>query len=304
MTTSAPLEMRSLQEEGRSAHPADTEPMVDLPRAIVLDAADGGLAFARALRRRGVPVTLLAVPSYRWVTRARGIDGRIAETNEDWARELAALAEQGPGVLIPASDRAVEFVSRHRDEIAPGLRSFESPSSAHLKLMDKASLYSLAGEAGVRAPVVQLLRDHAEIDAVAARAAYPSLLKPVLSHVYRELFGSNRNILVHNPDELRKAAGPALDAGLEWLVTEFVPGPGDEPGGRGDGAARRRLARARVHALQAAPAPAVLRCGLGPRGGPRPRRDGAFAAPAGVRRASSESAAWRPSATPRRASTC
>ena len=60
---------------------------------------------------------------------------------------------------------------------------------------------------------------------MAARAAYPSLLKPVLSHVYRELFGAHRNILVHDPDELRAAAGPALDAGLEWLVTEFVPGP-------------------------------------------------------------------------------
>jgi predicted ATP-grasp superfamily ATP-dependent carboligase len=60
---------------------------------------------------------------------------------------------------------------------------------------------------------------------VAARATYPSLLKPVLSHVYRNLFGTRRNILVHDPDELRTAAIPALDAGLEWLVTEFVPGP-------------------------------------------------------------------------------
>lgn len=195
------------------------------PRAVVLDAADGGLAFARALRKRDVPVSLIAVPSYRWVTRARGVDGRIAETDEEWIRHLGELGAQGPGVLIPASDRAVMFVSEKRDSIPAALRSFESPSSAHLKLMDKASLYSLAGEAGVRAPVVQRIGSRAEIDAAAARAVYPSLLKPVLSHVYRELFGSVRNILVHDPEELRAAAGPALDAGLEWLLTEFVPGP-------------------------------------------------------------------------------
>ncbi len=194
-------------------------------RAIILDGADGGLAVTRALLRRDVPVSVIAVPSYRWVTRARGVDGRLATTDDEWAHELNELASRGPGVLIPASDRAVEFVSQQRDRIPPSLRSFEGPNSAHLKLMDKASLYSIATEAGVRAPVVELLPSRAEIDAVAARAAYPSLLKPVLSHVYRDLFGTRRNILVNDPEELRVAAGPALDAGLEWLVTEFVPGP-------------------------------------------------------------------------------
>ena len=138
---------------------------------------------------------------------------------------LERLASQGPGVLLPASDRAVEFVSQQRESIPPELRSFESPTSAHLKLMDKASLYSIAAEAGLRTPVVQRLSSRAEIDDVAARAAYPSLLKPVHSHVYRELFGAHRNILVQDPDQLRAAAGPALDAGLDWLVTEYIPGP-------------------------------------------------------------------------------
>jgi D-aspartate ligase len=195
------------------------------PRAVILDGADGGLAVTRALLRRGVPVTVIAVPTYRWVTRARGVDGRLVTTDDEWVGELNELASQGPGVLLPASDRAVQFVSQERERIPPTLRSFEAPTSAHLKLMDKASLYSIAAEAGVRAPVVERLPSRAELDAVAARAAYPSLLKPVLSHVYRDLFGDRRNILVHDADELRAAAGPALDAGLEWLVTEFVPGP-------------------------------------------------------------------------------
>jgi D-aspartate ligase len=194
-------------------------------RAIILDAGDGGLAITRALLRRGVPVTVIAVPTYRWVTRARGVDGRLVTTSDEWVGELDALASQGAGVLIPASDQAVEFVSQQRELISPMLRSFEGPGSAHLKLMDKASLYSIAAEAGVRSPVVERIPSRAELDAVAARAAYPSLLKPVLSHLYREQFGTWRNILVHDADELRAAAGPALDAGLEWLVTEFVPGP-------------------------------------------------------------------------------
>lgn len=132
-----------------------------MARAIVLDAADGGLAVACALRRRGVPVTVVAVPGYRWVTRARGIDGRIATTRAEWLAELDDLASLGRGVLIPASDRAVEFVARERNRIPPDLYSFEGPSSAHLELTDKASLYRLAAQAGVRAPAVQRLSSRA-----------------------------------------------------------------------------------------------------------------------------------------------
>ena len=190
-------------------------------RAIILDGADGGYAGARALRRRGVPVTMI---SKGWVTRARGIDGRRATKRDEWLAELNDVASLGPGVLIPASDPAVEFVARDRDLIPATLRSFEGPDSAHIKLMDKASLYSIAAEAGVRTPVVKHLSSRDELEAVAESAAYPSLLKPVLSHKYRELFGHHRNILVHDPDELKTAATPALDAGLDWLVTEVIPG--------------------------------------------------------------------------------
>lgn len=88
-------------------------------------------------------------------------DGRIATTRAEWLAELDDLASLGRGVLIPASDRAVEFVARERNRIPPDLYSFEGPSSAHLELTDKASLYRLAAQAGVRAPAVQRLSSRA-----------------------------------------------------------------------------------------------------------------------------------------------
>ena len=129
-------------------------------------------------------------------------------------------------MLLPASDRAVEFVSQQREPIPPALRSFEGPTSAHLKLMDKASLYSIAAR-GRRASArgaapLQSRRDRRRGGAsrlsVAARSPCSRTSTASCSEAHR-------NILVHDPDELRAAAGPALDAGLEWLVTEFVPGP-------------------------------------------------------------------------------
>ena len=246
---------------------------VTLPRAIILDAADGGLAVTRALRRRRVPVTVIANPSSSWVTRTRGVDGQLATTRDEWLASLDRLGRKGPGVVIPASDPAVEFVSQERERIPATLRSFEGSNSVHLKLMDKASLYSLASQAGVRAPVVARISSRAELDTVAARSVYPSLLKPVLSHRYRDLFGSRRNILVHDPDELRVAALPALDAGLEWLVTEFIPGPETnlegavtvrlEDGSLALGYTRRKLRQHPPYfgagsVLETVPAPAVV----------------------------------------------
>jgi D-aspartate ligase len=199
-----------------------------LPRAIVVDASDGGLVGARSLRARGVPVTVLAQPHYAWTTRARGVDGRVMGSLEEpapWLEALAGLAEQGDGVLIPVSDRACEFLVRERERIPARLRSFEGPSSAHLRLMDKGSLYALATEAGLRVPASTQVARRADLAGVAATTPFPCLVKPVLSHRFRGIMGDRRVRVVRDAEELDREAGPALDAGLELLVTEQVPGP-------------------------------------------------------------------------------
>jgi D-aspartate ligase len=199
-----------------------------LPRAIVMDASDGGLVIARSLRRRGVPVTVLALPHYSWTARARGVDGRIMPPLEQrgaWLQTLEELARGGDGVLMPISDRACEFLCRERAHIPPSLRSFEGPDSRHLPLMDKGSLYALATEAGLRVPASELVEDRATLRDVAARTGYPCLLKAALSHRYRSVLGDRRVRLVPDADALMAAAGEAVDAGLQVLVGEHVPGP-------------------------------------------------------------------------------
>lgn len=71
---------------------------------------------------------------------------------ERWLALLDDFARAGDGVLISGSDRATEFLVRERSRIPRNLSSFESADSAHLKLMDKASLYALAEQAGIRYP--------------------------------------------------------------------------------------------------------------------------------------------------------
>ena len=138
---------------------------------------------------------------------------------------LSELAARGPGVLVPLSDRACQLVVERRAEIPPGLASFEGPGNAHLELMNKASLYALARSVGIRVPWSERVATVAALDELAPRIGYPCMVKPVLSHEYRRLIGDRRVFLATDAAALREAARPALDAGLEMLVAEYVPGP-------------------------------------------------------------------------------
>ncbi len=196
-------------------------------QAVLLDVPDSGVALARSLHSRGVPVTILT--DKRWVASTRWAEGYVLEQShrerDALLERLDELARRGPGVLISGSDFATEFLVRESGRIPGELRSFESHESAHLKLMDKRLTYELAERAGVRFPWTLSLSTSGDLERVAEEASYPCLLKPALSHLWRGLFGERRAILVRNPDELARAAGPALASRLELLVNEHIPGP-------------------------------------------------------------------------------
>ena len=265
-------------------------------RAIILEGADGGYAAARALRRRGVPVTMIG--------QAAGSREPAASTGAARPRATSGwpssndVASRGPGVLIPASDPAVEFVSQERDRIPPTLRSFEGPNSAHLKLMDKASLYSIAAQAGVRAPVVKLLSSRDELDAVAASAAYPSLLEAgALAPLPRAVRAPSQHPR-QRPRRARDRRHSGARRGPRVARDRAHPRTRDQSLRRGDdplaGTARSHLPTRAASCGNTRPTSGRARCS---RRCPRRRGDGDGPAIAGRRRLRRHSRAWRPSGT-------
>jgi D-aspartate ligase len=201
-------------------------PFHGLPRAILLSPTDAALAIARSLHPRGVPVSMVGQRCWQMRTRRASshVVGPLANDPEPWIECLAELARDRDGVLIPGSDRSTEFLVKHRGRIPERLRSFESPESAHLMVMDKGALYDVAAREGVRFPWTLRLGSRSDLDRVADEATYPCLLKPAVAHEWRRLFGAWRVFVVHDRDELIARAGPGLEAGLELLISEYVPG--------------------------------------------------------------------------------
>src|SRR3954471_10825861 len=195
-------------------------------RVVVLDPYNGGLAAARALVRVGEQVTVLAGAVNAFAKRTRGASGRAVD-EAGWLDALAAEAAEGPAVVLTGGDVASEFLSMHRHELPAGLSAFEAQDEAHLPLLRKDQSDAIARRAGVRVPWTMTVTTPAELEAAAAEAIYPAVLKPVFSHRWRAVFGDHRVLLVHDRDEARREGERALAADLPMVFCEYVPGGDD-----------------------------------------------------------------------------
>jgi D-aspartate ligase len=196
------------------------------PRTVVLDPYNGGLAVTRALVRHGEDVVVIAGPVNGFAVRSRGTTGSIVGP-DGWIAALAAVAAQGPAAVVTGGDEASEFLAARRDALPEGIDAFERHDDAHLPLMRKDDSDAIARRAGVRVPWTRVITTGAELDAAAAEAPYPAVLKPILSHVWRASHGDHRVLLVDDRDAALRAGEEALRAGLGWVMSEYVPGGDD-----------------------------------------------------------------------------
>ncbi|MGI5131341.1 hypothetical protein ACQEVB_31365 [Pseudonocardia sp. CA-107938] len=198
---------------------------MSLPAAVFCHPNDGCLTAARALVRRGVEVHLLATPDYRYVLASRGVRGRvmpdIRSSAQEWLDELNGI---GDAVVFSGSDAATEWITWHRDQLLPTLRTFESADRTHVTLMDKDDLYRVAAEAGVRTPWTAHVATLDDLEAQLPVLTYPCVVKPTLGHVTKQLLGIGTTAVASRA-ELFAVANPLLDHDFPFLVTELVPGP-------------------------------------------------------------------------------
>lgn len=191
----------------------------------MLDPYNGGLAVARALVRRGEDVTVVAGEVNGFATKTRGARGRIAGPAA-WLAVLTEIAAAGLAVVLTGGDAASAFLAE-AGALPAGLAAFEALDKAHLPLMRKDDSDRIARQAGVRVPWTRTITTPAELEAAAADAPYPAIIKPVLSHAWRAIFGDERVMLVANVDAARQATERALSADLAVVMSEYIPGGDD-----------------------------------------------------------------------------
>jgi len=198
----------------------------DLPAALVFNCHITGLAVARALGRRGVPVIGLDrdKDGVGLFSRYTTVAGTLPSPLDDEDAFVARLIGIGRlldkrAVLFPANDEWVLGVGRRRAELEEFFHIPWADEQTVSRILDKATLYKEAEKLGLPIPRTWSL-DEVDLDAVMADLPFPCILKPREQRSFTEAFGA-KVFLVHDEDDLR--ARLAQTAGHPLLVQDVVP---------------------------------------------------------------------------------
>jgi predicted ATP-grasp superfamily ATP-dependent carboligase len=143
----------------------------------------------------------------------------------EWLAALGSLA--AAAVVMTGGDVASAFLASESAMLPAGILTFEALDRVHRKLLAKLDSYEIARAAGVRVPWTRAVSNPADLEAAIEEVTFPCILKPDVSHLWRGVFGDDRVILAHDRDALRADGLRALDAGLDMLVSEYIPGGDD-----------------------------------------------------------------------------
>lgn len=204
--------------------------MSAMPQAILLGAQETALAVARSLGRRGVRVVVsgpdgaLAMRS-RFCAEAHSFPDplRASAFWEELLLRRAATPLDG-SVLLATCDEGLEFVATHHAPLARRYRLDMHQPQLHLALLDKRRTLELGRAAGVATPSYWSVEAPQDLERALAELRFPVLVKPIVSHVFRTIFGC-KHFTARDADELVRHARTALDANVAFMICEQIPGP-------------------------------------------------------------------------------
>jgi predicted ATP-grasp superfamily ATP-dependent carboligase len=202
-----------------------------LPPAILLGGAVNTLSVARDLGRMGITVyamggeeSLVKHSRYcRWID----IPGDEDEEAAWPAFLLGPQAKHLAGaVLLACCDAGIRVVAAHRAALGKRFRLDISDRRAQIDMLDKLSTYEHAAAAGVDTPKFWAVATRQRLMAVRDELVYPLIVKPRMTHVFEQCFGT-KHLTAQRFDDVVAAFDAAHAAGVDVLLVEKIPG-GDE----------------------------------------------------------------------------
>jgi CelD/BcsL family acetyltransferase involved in cellulose biosynthesis/predicted ATP-grasp superfamily ATP-dependent carboligase len=140
------------------------------------------------------------------------------------ALERFASTQREQPVLFYEEDAQLLFISRHRERLAKSFRFVIADASLVEDLLDKARFQDLARRQGLPVPPARQFHpvavepDHLDL-------AFPVVIKPLTRlERWSETFGLRKALEVKDVDALRALWPQLLDAGVDVLAQQLIPG--------------------------------------------------------------------------------
>jgi predicted ATP-grasp superfamily ATP-dependent carboligase len=204
------------------------------PVAVVLGLGQNGLGTVRALGRAGVPVvgvdSDLAQPSARtrYATKLH-----CPDFGRGGPGLLASLVELGrgfddKGVLFASGDLNLVFMSEQREALAPYYHIALPPADVVRMFLNKKAFYRFSMEHRFSIPPTFFPAGPHEIDDIAAKIAYPCLIKPFQpTALWRQTFDT-RLFVADSPEALRSLYDHLFGVHQDLIIQEYMPGKDSE----------------------------------------------------------------------------
>ena len=187
------------------------------------------LSVIRTLEGTGVPI--LAVD---FKPRAAGLYSRrvtplllprMYDDMETFAEYMLALGRcfRTPPVLFCVDDEDLFLSLKRQKEFGEVYRLPLSPWDITGKIVNKGSFYKILGENGFPIPWTVFVSSLEELAARKGELEFPCILKPTYSTAFRQTFDVKAKRF-DDFDSLYAYAGEVMDAGIEFLIQEFIPG--------------------------------------------------------------------------------
>lgn len=199
--------------------------------AFVLSLFDTGLGAIRSLGRVGIPVIGLDSDSGMPGFKSRYCTAKSCPDPVHQPDELVQfLLDEGrqlnrSGILFPASDVFVLFLSRHRDELKEYFLFALPPNEVLEAIVNKRRQYELAERVGTPYPQTFCPESRDDVEQIKDQVEYPAFIKPYYSHLWQEKFPGIKGFKVHTPKELVARFEEILPTDLKVMVQSIIPGP-------------------------------------------------------------------------------
>lgn len=198
---------------------------------VVVGGDHPGLAIARSLGRRGIPVYVLddqhcIASCSRYVTRVVKVGDVLNERETlDAVLELGRRFQLQDWILFPTRDETVAAFSRNRDLLAEFYKVTTGEWSSVEWAWDKAKTYELAGKLGIPCPQTFVANSADDLQSLYARL--PLAIKPKIKENFFYATGAKawRANTAEELERLYKHATRYIPA-EEILIQEIIPGDG------------------------------------------------------------------------------
>jgi len=200
--------------------------------ALVIGGDHPGLAIARSLGRRGIPVYVLdddhSIAKYsRYTTRVTRVkDLRDPQRTVDSVLELGHRYGLKDWVLFPTRDETVMAFSIHKERLAEFFRVTTPEWESTRHVWDKNNTYKLAEQLGIPAPRTCTIRNREELASLYSRL--PLAIKPAIKENFFYATGAKawRAETPEQLSDLFDAAAHNIKLS-EIMIQEIIPGDGE-----------------------------------------------------------------------------